>query len=233
MAQKAFPLRNLLWLGLGAVAFACATAEGDEAATNAGANGGASSTDGDVNGGGASDSGAQDAEGDQAAPDAGPCTAELKINEVQTAGPNGDRDEFVELFNDGPCALPIDDYSLFYEPGEGAELLVWSAATGQTMQPGQFFVVGGAEFEGASDFPMSSAVALDALGGALGLKKGGAVLDSVGWGEAAGDFLEGSAAPAPPSGSSTGRFPDGTDTDDNEEDFKPLKPSPRKTNNAF
>lgn len=189
--------------------------------------------DGDVNEDGASDSGAQDADGGQTVPDAEPCTAELKINEVQTEGPAGDRDEFVELFNGGSCTLPIGDYSLFYEPPEGAELLVWSAAAGQTMQPGQFFVVGGAAFDGTSDFPMNSSVDLDVLGACLGLKKGGTVLDSVGWGTATGDFVEGSAVPAPPSGSSTGRFPDGVDTDDNESDFKPLKPSPRKTNNAF
>ncbi|MDZ4064263.1 MAG: hypothetical protein U1E22_06285, partial [Coriobacteriia bacterium] len=142
MARSDFPVPGLIWLGLGAVAFACATAEGEESASNAGATGGASSTDGDVNANpdGASESDALETQGDQTSPDAEPCTAELKINELQTAGPNGERDEFVELFNDGTCTLLLDAHTLSYRSREGEELLVWSAATGQTMQPGQFFV---------------------------------------------------------------------------------------------
>ena len=167
-------------------------------------------------------------------PDSGSCDATLIINEVQPAGPAGPDDEFIEIHNAGDCSLSIDGYALFYRSSDGTEdHLVWSAASGQTMQAGQFFVVGGTEFTGGADFPMGANVALGASGGGLGLKKDEVLIDSVGWGDATNAFVEGSTAPAPDTTQSIGRYPDGTDTDNNSTDFLELSPSPRKTNNAW
>lgn len=169
-----------------------------------------------------------------APPDAAPCDAVLTINEVQPAGPAGPDDEFVEIHNPGDCALSVEGYTLFYRSDDGTEdHLVWSAASGQTMQPGQFFVVGGKDFTGGADFPMGPNVALGASGGGLGLEKDDVLVDSMGWGDATNAYVEGSAAPAPSADRSVGRFPDGTDTGNNGADFVELSPSPRKSNNAW
>lgn len=183
------------------------------------------------------DGGMPDGEGGaptDAAQDGLACDGEVTINELQPAGPAGPDDEFIELHNVNDCAVPLDGYSLFYRSDDGSQdHLVWSAVAGQVMQPGQFFLLGGKDFTGGSDFPMSSSVALGASGGGLGLERDGSVIDSVGWGDATNAYVEGSAAPAPDDDSSIGRFPDGKDTDDNAADFVELKPSPRKTNNAW
>ena len=51
-----------------------------------------------------------------------------------------------------------------------------------------------------------------ATGGAIALRVvGGAVVDAVGWGDATNAFVEGTAAPAPPAGSSLERLPGGLD----------------------
>jgi hypothetical protein len=207
----------------------CATGEGSDTASNTGGANGAK--DGSAEDG-AGASTPTDADQDTLAADAHdapPCSARVVLNEVQTAGPDGEEDEFVELFNPGTCPVLLDGHKLFFQ-SDGDKDLVWSAAAGQSLQPGHFFVLGGQQFSGSFDFAMGS-VALGPDGG-LGLEKDGAPVDAVGWGAAAA-FVEGSAASAPATGSSIGRFPDGTDTDDNQKDFRSLKPSPRKTNAAF
>lgn len=227
-------------LAFGASVQACAQGEPERAArTDAGAESGAdaglvdayqdsSSSDGNTD-----DAPAGDAN-EAGLAEAGVCDAELTINEVQPAGPGGPDDEFIELHNPGSCAVVLDGYAVFYRSDDGvADHLVWSAATGQTMQPGQFFVLGGKGFLGGADFPMSGNVALSASGGGLGLKMDEAVVDSVGWGDATNSFVEGSAPPAPAADKSLGRFPDSADTNDNSVDFVELSPSPRKTNNAW
>ncbi len=214
-----------LWLLGVATVTGCATGEGSDTASNTGGG----SSDSSVQDG-AEASSPNDADPDTAdEQDAPPCSARVVLNEVQTAGPNGDDDEFVELFNPGSCPVVLDGHKLFFQ-GEGDKQLVWSAAAGQSLQPGHFFVLGGAQFSGSFDFAMGT-VTLGGDGG-LGLEKDDAPVDAVGWGTASA-FVEGSAAPPPASGGSIGRFPDGADTDDNQKDFTPLKPSPRKTNAAF
>ena len=73
-----------------------------------------------------------------------------------------------------------------------------------------------------------------ATGGAVVLRAiGGAPIDALGWGDATNAFVEGSAAPAPPAGSSIERLPGGpsgqpTDTNDNALDWFVLaSPSPQ------
>jgi len=64
----------------------------------------------------------------------------------------------------------------------------------------------------------------------VGLLVNDAVVDSVGWGNASNDYVEGTPAPAPEAGKSIGRLPDGHDTDDNSNDFIEATATPRKPN---
>jgi len=165
--------------------------------------------------------------------DAPPCNADLIINEVQTAGASDD-DEFGELHNPASCAVLLDGYELMYRSSEGtADVLVWSAVPGQKMLPGQFFILGGAGFPTAPDFPFPTQVALGAGGGGLGLLKNGTPVDRVGWGDASNAYLESTAAAAPAAGKSIGRLPDGHDTDDNSSDFIEATATPRKPNSPL
>ena len=221
------PRQPLLLLGIATVT-GCATGDASDTASNTG---GANGTTGD---GSVQDGATSSTDADQDtvvadAHDAPPCSARVVINEVQTAGSDGEEDEFVELFNPGSCPVPLDGHKLFFQ-SDGDKKLVWSAASGQSLQPGHFFVLGGKQFSGSFDFTMGS-VTLGTDGG-LGLEKDDAPVDAVGWGSATA-FVESSPALAPATGSSIGRFPDGADTDDNQKDFTALKPSPRKTNAAF
>jgi len=223
------PRQPLCLLGIAAVT-GCATGDTSDTASNTGGRSGATGDSSVEDGAGASSP--TDADQDTVAADAHdapPCTARVVLNEVQTAGPDGEDDEFVELFNPGSCPVLLDGHKLFFQ-SDGDKKLVWSAAAGQSLQPGHFFVLGGKQFSGSFDFTMGT-VTLSADGG-LGLEKDDAPVDAVGWGTTTA-FVESSPASAPATGSSIGRFPDGADTDDNLKDFTSLKPSPRKTNAAF
>jgi lamin tail-like protein len=236
MARCSQRLSTMLIAAFAVLGAACAKGEELDASSNAEPLD-ASPSDGSAGDGtdGSSSPPEGGAEGGESGPaDAGPCVAKLTINEVQTAGAGGPDDEFIELHNPGTCAVALDGYALFYRSSDGVDdHMVWSAAAGQSMQPGQFFVLGGKDFAAGADFPMGGSVALGAAGGGLGLKQEDTLVDSVGWGNASNDYVEGTAALAPESGKSIGRFPDGSDTDDNASDFGDLSPSPRKTNNAW
>ena len=236
MVPRIRRLSALLIPALGVLGAACAKGEAPDAASNAqDVDGGQSDVSQDDAADGPSSPSEGGTDGGESGPvDAAPCEAKLTINEVQTSGAGGPDDEFIELHNPGSCAVSLDGYALFYRSSDGVDdHMVWSAAAGQSMQPSQFFVLGGKDFTGGADFPMGGSVALGAGGGGLGLKKGDTVVDSLGWGDATNDYVEGAAATAPASGNSIGRFPDGSDTDDNASDFADLSPSPRKTNNAW
>jgi hypothetical protein len=71
-----------------------------------------------------------------------------------------------------------------------------------------------------------------AAGGGVALLDGsGNTVDSVGYGTAANAYVEGSAAPAPPSGQSIARQPNGHDGNNNASDFSvAATPSPGAAN---
>ena len=77
-----------------------------------------------------------------------------------------------------------------------------------------------------------------ASAGGLGLRDpAGELVDSVGYGTATNDFVEGTPAPAPPvsasPGSSAIRLPDGHDIDSNSADFSvSTRPTPKAANAA-
>lgn len=143
----------------------------------------------------------------------------LKVNEVSTAGAGGPNDEFVELYN--ACAVSVDvtGARLVYRSATGVNDVVLSTpAPGSIVPANTFLVFGGTAFTGPSSGLLGGALA--AAGGGIAIvDQGGFKYDSVGYGTATNIYVEGTAAPAAPSGSSIGRHPDGADTDDNAVDF--------------
>ncbi len=194
---------------------------------------GATGTDGAAEG--ATDETGADSPVDQASPDAGTdaatCDAIPVINEVKPDGTDDPDNEYVELFNPGGCAIPLDDVSLYFRTASGTQdQILWTAISGQTLKPKQYFVVGGSKYgPGAPDFQYAGA-SLPLEGGGLGLKRGQKTLDMMGWGTAKNAYVDGSPAPAPQLGMSVGRKPDGVDTDNNSADFAQGPPTPRAAN---
>ncbi|MBI5534494.1 MAG: lamin tail domain-containing protein [Deltaproteobacteria bacterium] len=166
-------------------------------------------------------------------PDAPVCDATAVINEIQTEGTVEPEDEFVELYNPGTCAVPMDEYSLYYRSATGTtDSTLWTAIAGQKLQPKAYFVLGGAKYSyGAADFTFAPGASLALAGGGLALKRNTKTIDMVGWGSAKNAYVDGAVAPAAAAGKSIARHPDGDDSDNNSVDFTAGTPTPRKTNN--
>jgi hypothetical protein len=95
---------------------------------------------------------------------------------------------------------------------------------------------GGSAYAGAAPANQSFSTGLAAGGGGVALRdSSGAIVDSVGYGDAVNAFVEAHAATAPPAtaapGSSAVRLPDGHDTNDNAADFSvSSSPTPGSSN---
>ncbi|MDB4995724.1 MAG: Endonuclease/exonuclease/phosphatase [Myxococcaceae bacterium] len=167
-----------------------------------------------------------------------PCKEEsLVINEVQTGGPGGTADEFVEIHNPTSCDFKLEGYTLRYSSSNGSSpFAVWTGSAADGIGPGTYVVVGGTGFPGMALGRFASSQ-LAAGGGGIGLfNPGSKVIDSVAYGTVdAGNPLVrppgGKAAPAPASGQSIARTPDGKDTETNEADFAITStPTPNEKN---
>jgi len=164
-----------------------------------------------------------------------PPSASLVISEVQTGGASAS-DEFVEIANVGPLTADLAGLELMGISSSGATVArrtAWTAAT--LVGPGRHLLVANAAGIWASIADATYASGLAATGGVVALRRtGGAVVDAVGWGDAANAFVEGTSAPAPPAGSSIERLPGGdqgnaTDTNDNAADWVVrVVPSPQR-----
>jgi hypothetical protein len=141
------------------------------------------------------------------------------VNEIMTGGSASASEEFVEILN--PCAHAVDlsGARLVYRSAAGTtDISLFSWASGPMIAAGGRLVYGSATFAGPKDGELLAGLA--GTGGGVGIRDAAAtLLDSVGYGTATNAFVETSAAPAPAAGSSIGRFPDGTDSDDNAADW--------------
>jgi hypothetical protein len=153
------------------------------------------------------------------------CTT-LFINEVQVAGSSAS-DELVELYNPG-AACTFAGWKLVYRAATGtSDGVMFQGAV--TLAAGGFAVIGGSGFAGPKAGTIVGGLA--AAGGQLQLRDGADVVkDSMGYGNASGAFVRGTAAPAPPAGSSVARTPDGASTGDNAADFTIVTPTPGASN---
>jgi hypothetical protein len=152
----------------------------------------------------------------------------LVISEVMTGGASAS-DEFIELYNPSAIEQALDGLELVYITASGATVTrkaAWDGAASSSLPPGAHLLLANEAGVYAAVADASYANGLAATGGSVALRAAGGstAIDAVGWGTAAGTWLEGSPAPAPPSGSSLERLPGGADgsgqdTDDNASDF--------------
>jgi len=162
----------------------------------------------------------------------------LVVSEVMTGGSSAS-DEFVEIYNPDPAALPLDGLELIYVTASGATVTrkaTWGAGT--SIGPGAHVLVANEAgvFAGVADATYAGGLA--AAGGSLALRTigGPTAIDAVGWGTAASAWLETTPAPAPAAGSSLERLPggelgSGQDTDHNLVDFV-VRPAPDPQNSG-
>ena len=158
-----------------------------------------------------------------------------RINELQTGGTNGGTDEFIEIYNACNVAVDVSAWVVSYRATSNmSESVYFTFPMNTSINAFGYYLIATNTFSGGvvADGNMSGGMA--AAGGAIGLKdtKQNKLVDGVAWGTAVGNaFGEGSPASAPASGQSIGRFPNGSDTNQNSNDFKIyMSPSPRAPN---
>lgn len=151
---------------------------------------------------------------DSGTPETSPAAGSVVINELQSNGPLGASDEFVELYNRGTAPVTLLNWEVKYESSGGSPGGAGHKFTTATViAPGAYLVLRGATW--------SSGMA--AAAGQVGLLDDNAKLvDGVGYGAATtnGAYREKAPAPSPPIGGSIGRSPNGVDTKNNAADFK-------------
>ena len=107
---------------------------------------------------------------------------------------------------------------------------------GTSIPAGSFYLLAGSGYLGSHAPDQSFSASLASTGGGVAVRDTtGTILDSVGYGDSTNAFVETHAATAPPAtaapGSSSGRVPDGHDTNDNSADFSvSATPSPGAAN---
>jgi Lamin Tail Domain/Collagen triple helix repeat (20 copies) len=164
-------------------------------------------------------------------------SAELRINEFMTGSTAAASNEFVELVNTGTAAADVSGYKVAYRSGAGtSDVTLATIPSGTTIPAGGFYLLGGSGYAGSATADQSFSTALAATAGGVAVRDAsGAIVDSVGYGDATNAFIEGHPAAAPPAaaapGNSAVRLPDGHDTNDNAADFSvSASPTPRAAN---
>ena len=164
-------------------------------------------------------------------------TSTLRVNELMTGSTGAAANEFVEIVNTGTAAADIGGFRLAYRSAAGtSDVTLATVPTGTTLAAGGFYLFGGSAYAGTRAPDQSFSAAIAATGGGVALRdSAGAIVDSMGYGDAVNAFVEGHPAPAPPAtaapGSSAVRLPDGHDTNDNAADFSvSASPTPGSSN---
>lgn len=164
-------------------------------------------------------------------------TSSLRVNELMTGSTGAAANEFVEIVNTGTAAADIGGFKLAYRSAAGSsDVTLATVPAGTTLAGGAFYLFGGSAYAGTRVPDQSFSAAIAATGGGVALRdSGGAIVDSVGYGDAVNAFVESHPATAPPAtaapGSSAIRLPDGHDTNDNAADFSvSASPTPGSSN---
>ena len=159
-----------------------------------------------------------------------PATGVL-LSEVMTGGASAS-DEFIELYDAATSPVDLVGDEVVYVTATGGTVTrkaTWTAST--LLAPGQHLLLANSAgvYEALADATYSGGLA--ATGGAVALRAAdGSVIDALAWGNATSGFVEGTAAVAPPTGSSLERLPggdagNGVDTNDDSLDWFP-QPDP-------
>ena len=155
-------------------------------------------------------------------PSGGGGEPDLSVNELMTGVTGAASNEFVEIANTGTAAADLSGWKLVYRSAAGTRTCSRPSPTARCS--GRRFLFGG----GACAWQASRRPELLGEHRRDGRRRGpprrrGNLVDSVGWGTATNAFVEGTVAAAPATtrspGTSTGRVPDGDDTNDNAADF--------------
>src|SRR6476659_8299334 len=167
----------------------------------------------------------------------GGSSAEIRVNEFMTGSTGAASNEFVELFNAGSSAADVGGFKVAYRSSAGtSDITLATIPAAPSIPAGGFYPLAGAGYLGSHAADQSFSTSLAATGGGLAVRDAtGAILDSVGYGDTTNAFVEGHPTTAPPAtaapGSSSGRIPDGHDTNDNAADFSvSATPSPGAAN---
>ena len=154
-----------------------------------------------------------------------PAAPAIVLAEVVTGGASAS-DEYVEVTNASGAPVDLIGLELVYVTSTGSTVTrkaTW--ASSRPLMPGQHLLIANASGAFAAQADATYTGGFAATGGALAIRPvGGTALDAIGWGDATNAFVEGTAAPAPPAGSSLERRPGGsrgnvTDTNDNAADW--------------
>ena len=159
------------------------------------------------------------------------------INEIDYDQPGTDAAEFVELYNAGSDAFSLAGLTLDLINGSGAVVYESFALPSVDLAPGAYFVVcANAETTENCDLDVSPNTNLIQNGApeAVALMDGEAIIDVVSYEGTVPGFVEGTGTTAADSNSeelvSLSRFPDGTDTNNNDADFSLRCSSPGEAN---
>jgi hypothetical protein len=170
-------------------------------------------------------------------PTAGGSSAQIRVNEVMTGSTGAASNEFVELFNAGSSAADVGGFKVAYRSSAGtSDITLVTIPAGTSIPAGGFYLLGGSGYLGSHAADQSFSASIASTGGGIAVRDTtGGILDSVGYGDTTNAFVEAHATTAPPTttapGSSSGRIPDGHDTNDNAADFSvSATPSPGAAN---
>jgi predicted extracellular nuclease len=167
--------------------------------------------------------------------------AVLVINEIDYDQPGTDTTEFIEIKNVGTESADLSEYSLELVNGTGGGASIYTSITfgNQSLAAGDYFVVCGDYFAvnncdvGTTPTNMIQNGSPDAVG----LRHNGVLVDTVSYeGDSGAPYTEGSGTGLEddPAIENAGisRFPDGTDTDQNNVDFSLRCSTPGEANVA-
>jgi len=143
----------------------------------------------------------------------------IKINEIQVAGVDDEKQEFVELYNPTDADVDLTGWYLQRKTADGEDYTTYASSTlfnGKTIASESYFVIAreGYFTDTADIFTTNPLTDSNTL---VLKRKGGSIADKVGWGEAQ-DF-ETQASVAPLAGQTIERKVTGQDTDNNFVDF--------------
>ncbi len=148
---------------------------------------------------------------------------DLVIGEVVTGG-KAASDEWIELFHRGRQPADLGGLELVYVTASGSSVSRKVDWSGSVLRPGGSLLLANGNGAWADLADATWTGGLAAGGGSVVLRvTGGEVIDSLSWGDAANDWVEGHPGPAPGPGESLERLPDGglrtgLDTNDNRAD---------------